>query len=222
MENNLFISNKDLKDNPFYNKRVAYTGSFALDNKTLSKLLKHWGADVNNTISRATKFVLIGNNPNPEKISKLDKYFDPNVEAKATLSVQKSSQIIEVTIPFNGVVLRVEESTDDMYKSIDLAEEKLQRQIRKQKTKLAKRNSGGSLRYPDFYPVDSDDEIVDDAKVVKTKSFDVKPMSQEEAILQMELVGHSFFVFKDSDTNQVNVVYKRKDGNYGLIEPDYK
>ena len=86
-----------------------------------------------------------------KKISKLDKYFDPNVEAKATLSVQKSSQIIEVTIPFNGVVLRVEESTDDMYKSIDLAEEKLQRQIRKQKTKLAKRNSGGSLRYPDFY-----------------------------------------------------------------------
>ncbi len=157
-----------------------------------------------------------------KKISKLDKYFDPNVEAKATLSVQKSSQIIEVTIPFNGVVLRVEESTDDMYKSIDLAEEKLQRQIRKQKTKLAKKNSGGSLRYPDFYPVDSDDEIVDDAKVVKTKSFDVKPMSQEEAILQMELVGHSFFVFKDSDTNQVNVVYKRKDGNYGLIEPDYK
>ena len=145
-----------------------------------------------------------------KKISKLDKYFDPNVEAKATLSVQKSSQIIEVTIPFNGVVLRVEESTDDMYKSIDLAEEKLQRQIRKQKTKLAKRNSCGSLRYPDFYPVDSDDEIVDDAKVVKTKSFDVKPMSQEEAILQMNLLGHDFFVFTNEATNQINILYRRK------------
>ena len=159
-----------------------------------------------------------------KKISKLDKYFDPNVKAKATLSVQKNSQIVEVTIPFNGVILRVEESTDDMYKSIDLVEEKLQRQIRKQKTKLSRKNSGGSLRYPDFYPVEVKDieEEEEKAVIVKTKSFDVKPMSQEEAILQMELIGHNFFVYQDAKSNKVNVMYKRKDGNYGLIEPEYR
>ena len=158
-----------------------------------------------------------------KKISKLDKYFDPNVEAKATLSVQKNRQIIEVTIPFNGVILRCEESTDDMYKSIDLVEEKLERQIRKQKTKLSRRNSTGSLRYPDFNSIDiNEEEDEEDSKVVKTKSFDVKPMSSEEAILQMELLGHNFFVYQDWKTSKVNVVYKRKDGNYGLIEPEYR
>ena len=154
-----------------------------------------------------------------KKISKLDKYFDPNVEAKATLSVQKNRQIIEVTIPFNGVILRGEEGTEDLYKSIDLVEEKLERQIRKQKTKLSRRNSTGSLRYPDFNSIDTnEEEDEEDSKVVKTKSFDVKPMSSEEAILQMELLGHNFFVYQDWKTSKVNVVYKRKDGNYGLIE----
>lgn len=158
-----------------------------------------------------------------KKISKLDKYFDPNIEAKATLSVQKNSQIVEVTIPFNGVVLRVEESTDDMYKSIDLVEEKLQRQIRKQKTKLSRKNSGGSLRFPDFIPTEvAEPEEEPNYKVVRTKTFDVKPMSQEEAILQMELVGHNFFVYQDAKSNNVNVIYKRKDGNYGLIEPELR
>lgn len=158
-----------------------------------------------------------------KKISKLDKYFDPNVEAKATLSVQKNRQIIEVTIPFNGVILRGEEGTEDLYKSIDLVEEKLERQIRKQKTKLSRRNSTGSLRYPDFNSIDTnEEEDGEDSKVVKTKSFDVKPMSSEEAILQMELLGHNFFVYQDWKTSKVNVVYKRKDGNYGLIEPEYR
>ena len=158
-----------------------------------------------------------------KKISKMDRYFDPNVEAKATLSVQKNRQIIEVTIPFNGVILRSEEGTEDLYKSIDLVEEKLERQIRKQRTKLSRRNSTGSLRYPDFNSIDvSAEEDDDDSKVVKTKSFDVKPMSSEEAILQMELLGHNFFVYQDWKTSKVNVVYKRKDGNYGLIEPEYR
>ena len=158
-----------------------------------------------------------------KKISKLDKYFDPNVEAKATLSVQKNRQIIEVTKPFNGVILRGEEGTEDLYKSIDLVEEKLERQIRKQKTKLSRRNSTGSLRYPDFNSIDTnEEEDEEDSKVVKTKSFDVKPMSSEEAILQMELLGHNFFVYQDWKTSKVNVVYKRKDGNYGLIEPEYR
>lgn len=158
-----------------------------------------------------------------KKISKLSRYFEPEVEARATLSVQKNRQIIEVTIPFNGVILRGEESTDDMYKSIDLVEDKIERQIRKQKTKLSRRNSGGSLRYPSFNSKFLKDEYEDEQeKIVKTKNFNVKPMSVDEAILQMELLGHNFFVYQDSETSQVNVAYKRKDGNYGLIEPDYK
>ena len=158
-----------------------------------------------------------------KKISKLDKYFEPNVEAKATLSVQKNRQIFEVTIPFNGVILRREEATDDMYKSIDIVEEKLQRQIRKQKTKLARKNSGGSLRYPDFLASEVKDEAEGEnaPKVVKTKNFGVKPMSQDEAVLQMEMLGHSFFVYEDADSNNISVLYKRNDGNYGLIEPEY-
>ena len=151
-----------------------------------------------------------------KKISKLDKYFKPNVEARATLTVQKNSQIFEVTIPFNGVILRCEESTDDMYKSIDLVQAKLERQIRKQRTKLQRR-SNESLRFSNFDEVALEED--DQGEIVKVKKFNIKPMSTEEAILQMELVEHNFFVFKDSDTDNVNVIYKRKDGNYGLLEP---
>ncbi len=159
-----------------------------------------------------------------KKISKLEKYFGPNVEARATLSVQKNRQRVEVTIPFNGVILRGEEVTDDMYKSIDLVEEKLVRQIRKQRTKLSRKNNSGSLRYPEFNSLEFKNEDTDEdtSRIVKTKSFNVKPMSADEAVLQMELLGHSFFVYQDADTNNVSVVYKRKDGNYGLIEPEYK
>ena len=152
------------------------------------------------------------------KISKLDRYFKPNVEARATLTVQKNSQIFEVTIPFNGVILRCEESTDDMYKSIDLVQAKLERQIRKQRTKLQRR-SNESLRFSNFDEVALEED--DQGEIVKVKKFNIKPMSTEEAILQMELVEHNFFVFKDSDTYNVNVIYKRKYGNYGLLEPDY-
>ena len=153
------------------------------------------------------------------KISKLDRYFEPDVSSRATLTVQKNSQIFEVTIPFNGVVLRCEESTDDMYKSIDLVENKLERQIRKQRTKLQRRNNE-SLRFGNFDEVASEEDD-NEGEIVKVKRFNIKPMSTEEAILQMELVQHNFFVFKDCDTENINVIYKRKDGNYGLLEPDY-
>ncbi|QAA31453.1 ribosome hibernation-promoting factor, HPF/YfiA family [Clostridium manihotivorum] len=157
------------------------------------------------------------------KISKLEKYFTPNVEAKATLSVQRNRQIIEVTIPFNGAILRGEEATDDMYKSIDLVQEKIERQIRKQKTKLSRRyNNAESVRYINFENVPNVEGDEKEAQIVKTKRFGIKPMNAEEAVLQMELIGHNFFVFQDADTNQVNVVYKRKDGDYGLIEPEYE
>lgn len=154
-----------------------------------------------------------------KKISKLDRYFTPGVEARATLSVQKNRQIFEVTIPFNGVILRCEESTDDMYKSIDLVENKLERQIRKQRTKLSRR-SNNSLRFFNMEEVAVEDQDTG-REIVKSKKFNIKPMTADEAILQMELVEHDFFVFKDADTNNINVIYKRKDGNYGILEPDY-
>ena len=156
-----------------------------------------------------------------KKLSKVDRYFNPEVEAKATLSVQKNKQKVEITIPFNGIVLRAEEATDDMYKSIDLVVAKLERRIRKQKTKLSRRNNE-SLRFKTFDEVAVEDELIEEnGKVVKTKKFGIKPMSVEEAILQMELVGHNFFVFQDADENKIAVVYKRKDGDYCLLEPDY-
>lgn len=154
-----------------------------------------------------------------KKILKLEKYFDDNVEAKVTLKVEKSRQIVEVLIPFNGVVLRGEESTENMYKSLDLVEEKLEGQIRKYKTKL-KRNEYNSLKFAQIEKEVAVDEEVEDKRIVKTKKFDVKPMSADEAVLQMELVGHNFFVFRDGDTNEISVVYKRKDGHYGLIEAE--
>lgn len=155
-----------------------------------------------------------------KKLSKLDKYFEPDVEAHVTLSVEKNRHIIEVTIPFNGVILRGEESNDDMYASIDLVTDKLVRQIRKQKTKLQRRNHGDSLRFQ-FIPDIEKENVEPESKIVKTKKFAIKPMSSEEAVLEMELLGHNFFVFRNGETGEVNVVYKRKDGDYGLIEPEF-
>lgn len=155
-----------------------------------------------------------------KKLSKLDKYFNPNVEAQVTLSVQKKNQIVEVTIPFNGVILRGEESNNDMYTSIDLVVDKLEGQIRKQKTKLLKRKrSADSLKFQ-FIP-DQNDTEDEEHKIVRTKRFAVKPMSPEEAVLQMELLGHNFFVYQEARSGEVNVVYRRKDGDYGLIEPEF-
>ena len=154
-----------------------------------------------------------------KKISKLEKYFEVEVEAKATLSVQKSRQIIEVTIPFNVAILRGEESTEDMYKSIDLVEDKLERQIRKQKTRLSRRNNG-SLKFAAINDGRLDSIEEDEGSLVKVKKFGVKPMNSEEAILQMDLLGHNFFVYQDAESSKINVVYKRKDGNYGLLEPE--
>ena len=160
-----------------------------------------------------------------KKISKLDKYFEPHVEARAKLTVQKNRHIFEVTIPFNGVILRGEEATDDMYKSIDMVEEKLERQIKKQKTKLQKR-SNESLRFS-YIGETSIENLLDDndktnePSIVRMKKFCANAMTSEEAILQMELLGHSFFIYEDVDEGSICVIYKRKDGNYGLLEPQY-
>jgi len=152
-----------------------------------------------------------------KRIGRLDKFFTDNTEAQVTLTVEKDRHVVEVTIPVNGYLLRGEEETNDMYASIDLVVDKLEKQVEKYKTKLSRRVKNGGLK--DF--VVKDEPSSDEPKIVRTKSFSIKPMSPEEAILQMNLLGHSFFVFSNAETEQVNVVYRRKDGNYGLIEPEY-
>jgi putative sigma-54 modulation protein len=155
-----------------------------------------------------------------KKLSKFEKFLGPNSEAHATLSVEKGRHIFEVTIPFNGIILRGEEATDDMYMSIDNVIEKLEKQVHKQKTKLERKMKDYNLRFDTLFENIPDTEE-EELQIVKTKRFAMKPMPAEEAAMQMELLGHNFFVFSNSDTEEVNVIYKRKDGNYGLIEPEF-
>lgn len=153
-----------------------------------------------------------------DKLGRLDKYFkDGDINANVLLKVKGNRQIIEVTVPTDKYILRSEEEHNDLYAAIDLVVDKLEGQIRKNKTKLKKQNIDN--KYKDFnfdYELDEDEENND--VIVKHKEIEMKPMDSEEAILEMGLLGHSFFVYKDVDTGNVNVLYKRKDGNYGLIE----
>ena len=155
-----------------------------------------------------------------KKLGKLGKYFSDDTTANVTLSVQRELHTIEVTIPVKGSIIRAEESSTDMYVSIDLVEEIIERQIRRHKKKLIDRTQSAeafsSLFIEEEAPEDDDDEI----RIVKVKKFDFKPMDPEEACLQMDLLGHSFFVFKNSETDETCVVYKRKNNTYGLIEPE--
>ncbi|MBB3114241.1 putative sigma-54 modulation protein [Paenibacillus phyllosphaerae] len=158
-----------------------------------------------------------------KKVSRLEKYFEaPNAsDLNATMSVTKGRHRIEVTIPLPGVVLRAEEKSEDMYASIDLVVDKLERQIRKYKTKVnrkVRQESGIRTLFKDEVAAGRVLEDEEEWELVRTKSFTLKPMDVEEAILQMNMVGHSFFVFANSDTKEVNVVYRRGDGRYGLIE----
>lgn len=157
-----------------------------------------------------------------KKASKLERYFKKDTEVFVTLSIEKSRHICEVTVPFDGVLLRTEEVSGDMYNSIDASLKKLERQIRRHRTKLEKRLHEKAYDYaePVFY--EEEDEAEPEARLVRRKKFAVKPMSLEEAEMQMELLGHSFFVYVDADTQEVNVLYRRKDGDLGLIEPEYE
>ncbi|MBR3271611.1 MAG: ribosome-associated translation inhibitor RaiA [Clostridia bacterium] len=151
-----------------------------------------------------------------KKLSKLDRYFPQDTEAQVTLSVEKNRHIVEVTIPHGGRLIRAEETSTDMYASLDNVLDKLEKQIVHNRTRLAK-----SLRqdaFIDLPPVEDEDEE-NGPRIVRFKSFPFKPMSEEEAMLQIELLGHAFFVFENAETGDVNVLYKRKDGNFGLIEP---
>ena len=153
-----------------------------------------------------------------EKLGKLEKYFkDDEITANVLTRVRGNSQIVEVTIPTSKFVLRSEEENDDLYAAIDLVSDKLERQIRKNKTRL-NRNVKDTAREFNFDYVLEDTEEESKEKIVKRKNIEMKPMDEEEAILEMELLGHAFFVYKDMDTNNVCVLYKRKDGDYGLIE----
>ena len=150
-----------------------------------------------------------------DKFSKLEKFFTPETEVQVTLSVQKDNQIVEATIPMKGTILRVEPNSTDMYVSIDMAVDLLERMIRKYKTKISKYGKG-ELKFNDEFR----EEDVDNHET-KSKKFAIKPMDVEEACVQMELLGHNFFVFRNAETFEVNVVYKRKDKTYGLIEPEF-
>ncbi len=158
-----------------------------------------------------------------KKLQKLDKYFYSEAEAKVMLEVVKGVHRTEIVIPFRDILFRAEESTPDMYISIDNAVDKIEKQMLKYKSRLEKKFvSGESIRYTDL-PYDTAAEVRENEEesfeVVRTKKIGIKPMSVEEAILQMNLLGHSFFVFTNERTEDVAVVYKRKDGKYGLIEP---
>ncbi len=154
-----------------------------------------------------------------DKIGKLEKYFTPDTEVHVTLSVEKERQKIEVTIPVKGTVIRSEQVSNDMYVSIDLVEEIIERQLKKYKNKLIEKQQNKDYFRQEFIEKDFVDE--EEIQIVRSKKFDIKPMYAEDACIQMELTGHNFFVFVNAETGQVNVVYKRKGNTYGLIEPEY-
>lgn len=151
------------------------------------------------------------------KMSKLDKYFkEADVSASVLVKIKGKKDSIEVTIPYDKYILRNEEIHDDLYAAIDLVVDKLERQIRKNKTKLKKQTKLNDMKFNFDYEIDPVEEIKN-GKIVKRKSIEMKPITEEEAILQLELVSHDFYIYKDIDNN-IKVIYKRKDGNYGIIE----
>lgn len=154
-----------------------------------------------------------------EKIGKLERYFTPETEIHVTLGVEKERQKIEITIPMKGNIIRAEQESSDMYVSLDLVEEIIERQLRKYKNKLIQMKQASANLNQAFVEDDyNEDEKIN---IIRTKRFAMKPMDPEEACVQMELLGHSFFVFRNAESDEVNVVYKRKGNTYGLIEPEF-
>jgi len=153
-----------------------------------------------------------------KRVGKLEKYSDEFKDVKVTLLVEEGRHRVEVTAPLQGMILRGEEESGDMYASIDLVVEKLERQIEKYRTRINKRMRTKVLKDHEIeHPALEED---DNEQVVRRKKFGTKPMSVEEAIMQMNLVGHNFFVFTNMETNTINVVYRRRMGDYGLLEPE--
>ncbi|MBQ8518663.1 MAG: ribosome-associated translation inhibitor RaiA [Agathobacter sp.] len=155
-----------------------------------------------------------------DKLSKLEKYFKPETDVNVTLSVEKDRQKIEVTIPTKGHTIRAEEVSNDMYVSIDLVEETLERQLIKYRTKIISKKMNAAASFKAEYLEEQVEEDDEEIKIVRSKRYDMKPMYPEDACIQMELLGHDFFVFVNAETDEVNVVYKRKGNTYGIIEPE--
>lgn len=153
-----------------------------------------------------------------EKIGKLERYFTPETEVHVTLSVEKERQKIEITIPMKGNIVRAEQVSSDMYVSIDLVEEIIERQLRKYKNKLVDQQQAAESLSKAFIEEDAGED--DEIEIIRSKRFAIKPMDPEEACLQMDLLGHNFYVFRNAATDEVNVVYKRKGNTFGLIEPE--
>ena len=152
-----------------------------------------------------------------EKLSKLNKYLkdSDNVNANVVVKVKNINQILEITIPLKNIILRSEESQDDFYKAVDKTIDKLERQIRKNKTRLSKH---AKVSKEIYFEENTNNDLEDNDKIIKRKKIEVKPMNEEEAVLQMELLGHEFYMYLDSDKDKYCVVYKRKDGGYGVLE----
>lgn len=156
-----------------------------------------------------------------KKFKKFDKFFSNEAEAYFSMAVLNKKHLsdFEATIHNNGIIFRAEIKAEDMYVAIDKSVDIIERQIRRNKTRIEKKmHSGRKFEFEDFEEFKEEEE--EEINIVKTKRFAIKPMSEEEAILQMNLLGHAFYMFRNSGTEEVNVVYKRKDGNYGLIEPE--
>ena len=154
-----------------------------------------------------------------KKIGKLERYFNDDTEAVITLSVEKERQKIEVTIPVKGTIIRAEQVSDDMYVSIDLVEEIIERQLKRYKTKIVDKKQS-AVAFSDLF-INEEEDAEEEIQIKKVKKFAIKPMDPEEACVQMELLGHNFFVFLNAETDEVNVVYKRRGNTYGLIEPEF-
>lgn len=152
-----------------------------------------------------------------KKLEKLDRYFDEEVEVRAVLSVEKDNRTVEVTVFLPGTILRAEDTSDDMYASIDTTIDILERQIRKYKTKLKKRyQDPKTIRFENIESLS--EEETDESKIVKRKTFTLKPMMEEEAEMQMDLLNHNFFIYLNAETEEIDLLYRRNDGNLGLIE----
>ena len=154
-----------------------------------------------------------------DKLNKLEKYFTPDTEVNVTLSVEKERQKVEVTIPMKGSYIRSEQVSSDMYVSIDLVEEVIERQLRKYKNKIVDKQQAAANFQKAYLDKDYDED--EEVKIIRTKKFGIKPMYPEDACVEMELLGHDFYVFINAETEDVNVVYKRKGNTYGLIEPEF-
>ena len=155
-----------------------------------------------------------------DKLGRLEKFFSEDTKAQVTFSVEKERQKIEVTIPMKGHIIRAEQVSDDMYVSIDMVVETIERQVVRYKKKIIDQNQDAAYFQNAFIEDDDYDDEDDEIQIIRSKRFAVKPMYPEDACVQMELLGHNFFVFVNAETDQINVVYKRKGNTYGIIEPD--